>query len=58
MVANLVEFKVGEGCFKWIKECCEEVEEEEKYEEVRATFGTAYLRNHWADSFQIWVMRL
>ena len=44
--ANLAEFEVGEGC---IKECCEE----EKCEEIWMTFGTAYLRNHWADSFQI-----
>ena len=36
---------------KQIKECCEE--EEEKYEEIQKTFGTAYLRNRWTDSFQI-----
>ena len=43
--ANLVEFEVGEGC---INVCCKE----EKYEE-NTTFGTAYLGNCWADSFQI-----
>ena len=47
---NLAEFKVGEGCFKPINECCKE---EEKYEEIRATFGTTYLGIHWVNSFQI-----
>ena len=45
--ANLAEFEVVKErlCFKQIYECCEE---EEKYEEIQATFGTAYLGNCWA----------
>ena len=39
---------------KQIKECCDE---EEKYKEIRVTFGIAYLENCWADSFQIWYAR-
>ena len=41
--------KKGKVVSKRIKECCEE----EKYEEIWVTFGTTYLGNCWADSFQI-----
>ena len=48
--ANLMEFEV---VLKGIKECCKK---EEKYEETRGTFGIVYLRNRWANSFQIWYL--